>query len=156
MPARYRFSEVLRKVTHGVFVISTRYKDKVNAMTAAWVGRASFEPPLVTVAIGRERYTHELIMHSGVFAVNVLGPDNISLGKHFGFKSGRDVDKFAGIDYTTGPTGSPILKECVAWLDCKVYSHHTTGDHTLFVGEVLDAKVLKEGSALVYRREDFF
>ncbi len=149
-------SFALRKITHGVFVISTRYKDRVNAMTAAWVGRASFVPPLVTVAIGKERFSHDMIKNSGVFAVNVLGRDNIPLGKHFGLKSGRKVDKFANMDYDTKVTGSPILRECIAWMDCKVISYHDAGDHTLFIGEVLDGGVLRDEKPIVYDREEFF
>ncbi len=143
-------------IVHGVYVISTRLGEKVNAMTAAWVGRASFEPPLVTVAVGKTRYTHDMIKGSGVFAVNVLGADNIATGKRFGLKSGRKTDKFAGVEYDAGTTGSPILRDCIAWMDCRVVSHHDAGDHTLFIGEVMDAGVLREGPTLIYDKESFY
>ncbi|MBI5643737.1 MAG: flavin reductase [Deltaproteobacteria bacterium] len=150
-------SHAENRIVNGVFVISTRLNDKVNAMTAAWVQRASFDPPLITIAVGITRYSHDMIRESGVFAVNVLGPDNIAAGKHFGLKTGKKTDKFAGIEYDAKVTGSPILKEAIAWMDCKVVSYHSAGDHTIFIGEVLDGGVLKEGAKpLVYDKDGFY
>lgn len=146
-----------KRIIHGVYVISTRLGDKVNAMTAAWVARASFSPPLITVSIGKTRFSHDMISASGVFAINVLGTDNIDTGKHYGLKSGRKTDKFAGIEYDTKVTGSPILRGCVAWMDCRVISSHDAGDHTLFIARVLDAGVLRDAApTLIYDRESFF
>jgi flavin reductase (DIM6/NTAB) family NADH-FMN oxidoreductase RutF len=125
-------------------------------MTAAWVSRVSFEPPLITVAVGKPRFTHDMIIKSGVFAVNVLGPENVATGKHFGMKTGWKTDKFAGIEYDTAATGSPILKDCVAWMDCRVKSYHDAGDHTLVIGEVVDAAVLREAAPFVYDKKTFF
>ncbi|MBI5563007.1 MAG: flavin reductase [Deltaproteobacteria bacterium] len=150
-------SSAQKRIIHGVYVISTVHDGRVNAMTAAWVARASFSPPLITVSVGKTRYSHGMIKASGVFAVNVLGPDNVETGKRYGLKSGARTDKFAGVEYDTKTTGSPILREAVAWMDCKVVSHHDAGDHTLFIGEVVDAGVLREGTAtLIYDRDAFF
>lgn len=157
MTVKHEVSNAQKKIMHGVYVISTRLGDKVNAMTAAWVARASFVPPLVTVAVGKARFSHDMIKESGVFAINVLGPDNVETGKHFGLKTGRKTDKFAGVDYDTKVTGSPILKDCIAWLDCKVVGAHDAGDHTLFVGEILDGGVLRDDAQpIVYERDNFF
>ncbi|MBI5493030.1 MAG: flavin reductase [Deltaproteobacteria bacterium] len=157
MSVKPEVSHAQKYILNGVFVISTKLGDRVNAMTAAWVSRASFDPPLITVSIGKTRFSHDMIKDSGVFAVNVLGPEHIQTGKHFGLKTGRKTDKFAGMDYDVKATGSPILKDCIAWMDCRVVSSHDAGDHTLFIGEVVDGGVVKEGSApLVYDKEGFF
>lgn len=157
MSSSPEISHALKKIIHGVYVISTRHEGRVNAMTAAWVARASFEPPLITVSVGTGRFSHDMIKGSGVFAVNVLGPDNIETGKHFGLKTGRKTDKFAGIEYDTKATGSPILKDCLSWIDCKVVSYHEAGDHTLFIGEVIDGGVLREDApTLIYDRDSFY
>ncbi|MBI5885711.1 MAG: flavin reductase [Deltaproteobacteria bacterium] len=154
---RPEISASQKKIIHGVYVISTRLGNKVNAMTAAWVARASFSPPLITVSIGKTRHSHNMIKESGVFAVNVLGNDNIETGKRFGLKSGAKTDKFAGLEYDTKATGSPILRDCLAWMDCKVTAFHDAGDHTLFIGEVLDAGVLRhDAPTLIYDRDKFF
>jgi flavin reductase (DIM6/NTAB) family NADH-FMN oxidoreductase RutF len=150
-------SKAQKYIAHGVYVISTVHEGRVNALTAAWVARASFVPPLITVSIGKTRFSHGMILDSGVFAVSILAPDEIEMGRHFGLKTGRKTDKFEGIDYETRVTGSPILKKCIAWLDCKVVSFHDAGDHTIFIGEVLDGGVNREGaSTLIYDRESFF
>lgn len=150
-------SKAQKFLSHGVYVISTVHEGRVNALTAAWVARASFVPPLITISIGTTRFSHDMILGSGVFAVNVLSRENIETGKRFGLKSGRKTDKFEGLDYETAVTGSPVLKDCIAWLDCKVVSSHEAGDHTIFIGEVLDGGVKKEGSVpLVYDRDTFF
>lgn len=149
--------DAARLVSHGVYVITTKHNGRVNGMTAAWVGRASFEPPLVTVAIGKTRFSHDMIKGSGIFAVNVLGADNIPAGKHFGLVSGKKTDKFAGVEFDVKATGAPILRDAIAWLDCKVVSHHDAGDHTLFIGEVLDGGVLSDGvRPLIYDKESFY
>ncbi len=156
MTVKKEISEALHRITHGVYVISAKHSNKINAMTAAWVARASFVPPLVTVAVGKTRYSHDLIKAGGVFAVNILGAEEIKTGKHFGLTTGRNVDKFRDVIYDTKVTGSPILKDVIAWLDCKVISHHDTGDHTLFIGEVLDGGMLKDEEPIVYKKEVFF
>ena len=94
-------------LVHGVYVVTTRLEDVVNGMTAAWVSQVSLKPLLVMVSIAPSRYSHDLIKKSGIFAVNVLDRDQADLGKRFGFKSGRQVDKFAGLEWTTGPPAPP-------------------------------------------------
>ncbi len=156
MAVKTEITEAQKKMTHGVYVISTVADGRVNAMTAAWAARVSFVPPLVVVAVGHARHTHGMITKSGVFCVNVLGPENIELGRHFGLKTGRKFDKFEGIDYETRATGSPVIPGCVAWLDCRVHSTHEAGDHTLFIGETIDAGVMNDIAPLVYDRGTFF
>src|SRR5574340_539278 len=109
-------------LVHGVYVVTTRCGDKINGMTAAWVSQVSLHPLLVMVSIAPPRYSHELIKESGVLAVNVLTSDQVDLGKRFGYKSGRKVDKFAGLEWITGATGAPILPQAYAYFDLKLVS----------------------------------
>jgi flavin reductase (DIM6/NTAB) family NADH-FMN oxidoreductase RutF len=143
-------------IQNGVFVITTKDGEKLNGMTAAWVTRVSFSPPLLAVSIGKTRYSHEMIERSGIFAVNVLSEGQVPEGKHFGFLSGRKTDKLKDIEYTTAETGSPILKDISAYMDCRVTGACDAGDHTIFVGEVIDSEVYEENRPLIYRHEDFF
>jgi len=156
MTVKKEISLAQRDIISGVYVIGARLGERVNAMTAAWVCRASFDPPLITVAVGKTRFSHNMIIESGVFSVNALGPDNIATAKHFGLKTGRKTDKFAGVAYDTKVTGAPILKDALAWMDCRVVSHHDAGDHTLVIGEVIDGGILREGETIVYKKEDIF
>ncbi len=144
-------------LVHGVYVVTTRLDDLVNGMTASWVSQVSLNPLLVMVSIAPPRYSHGLIKDSGVFAVNVLTGDQVDLGKRFGYKSGRKVDKFAGLDYLTAKTGAPILPQAYAYLDTRLVDTFTAGDHTLFVGEVVDARILHpRAHPLVFNKSDFF
>jgi flavin reductase (DIM6/NTAB) family NADH-FMN oxidoreductase RutF len=144
-------------LVHGVYVVTTRLGDKINGMTAAWVSQVSLKPLLLMVSIAPPRYSHDLIKESGIFAVNVLSAGQVDLAKRFGYKSGRKVDKFAGLEYTTAATGAPILPQACAYFDLKLVQTFSAGDHTLFVGEVADAKILHpEAAPLVFRKEDFF
>ncbi|MCK5287297.1 MAG: flavin reductase [Thermodesulfovibrionia bacterium] len=150
------FENVFRKILNGVFIVTTKKGDKINGMTAVWVARSSFKPPLVSVSVGKTRYSHDLIKESGVFALNILSKKQIAQGKHFGFKSGRNTDKFKDIEYTTRKTGSPILKDSAGYFDCKVVNSCDAGDHTIFVGEVLDAEAYEDKTPLLYEHKDFF
>lgn len=148
---------IFSALVHGVYVVTTRLGDRVNGMTAAWVSQASIKPPLVMVSIAPPRYSHELIKESRIFAVNLLTDGQVDLGKRFGYKSGRKVDKFAGLDYTTAATGAPILPQAYAYLDCKLLDTFPAGDHDLFVGEVVEAKILHpDAQPLVFKAGDFF
>jgi len=144
-------------LVHGVYIVTTRTKEAINGMTASWVSQVSLNPLLLMASIASPRYTHDLIMESRVFAINVLTRDQVDLGKRFGYKSGRKVDKFAGLEYFAAKTGSPILPQAYAYFDLRLMDTFPAGDHTLFVGEVLDAKILHpEAQPLVFRKSDFF
>jgi flavin reductase (DIM6/NTAB) family NADH-FMN oxidoreductase RutF len=146
-----------KALVHGVYVVTTRLGDKVNGMTAAWVSQVSLNPLLVMVSIAPPRYSHTLIKESGVFAINVLTGEQVDLGKRFGYKSGRKIDKFAGLDYLTASSGAPVLPQAYAFLDLKLVHTFTAGDHTLFVGEVMEAKILHPQShPLIFKKSDFF
>ena len=146
----------LSKIVHGVCIITTKFEGRVNGMTAAWVMRASFVPPIVVVSIGKSRYTHELIQKAKVFAVNILDSSCIELAKRFGFYSGKEFNKFEQVEWIEGKTGSPILTQSCAFLDCELVSTHPAGDHTLFVGKVIDGRVNKDTNPLIYHRDDFY
>lgn len=148
---------VAKAISHGVYVITVRTKEKINGMTAAWVSQVSINPLMLMVSIAPARYTHNLIKESGYFAINALPEDQIDLARHFGFKSGRKVDKFEGHTYFDAPKGSPILDGALAFFECKLVETFKAGDHTLFVGEVVTAKLLRDDNKpLIFHWEDYF
>lgn len=148
--------ETIHKVRNGVTVVTSFRGDEVNGLTVAWASQVSYNPPMVMVSIGPRRYTHDMIQESGVFAVNILGENQIDLAKLFGFKSGRKVNKFENVGYDRKSTGAPILKDAVAYLDCRVVSTHTAGDHTIFVGSIEDCEIRSEDEPLIYRTTDYW
>jgi flavin reductase (DIM6/NTAB) family NADH-FMN oxidoreductase RutF len=148
---------VSKAISHGVYVITVRSKEKINGMTAAWVSQVSLQPLMLMVSIAPARYTHAMIKESGYFAINALSEDQKDIAKHFGFKSGRKTDKFKGLSYFDAPNGSPVLDGALAFFECRVADAFKAGDHTLFVGEVITARLLKsDKKPLIFHWEDYF
>lgn len=148
---------ITQYIPQGVYVVTVRHGDKINGMTAAWVGQVSFRPRMLSVAIAPQRYTYELLEKSGVFCINALGEDQVDLARHFGFKSGWEVNKFEGVPYINALKGSPVLKAAIAYFECTVVSTCKAGDHVLFIGEVGDYAVqVEEAKPLIFRWNDYF
>lgn len=143
-------------ITGGVYIITTSLNGIINGQTASWVSRISQEPFLIAVALYEKNYTHDLLLNSNVFAFNILKVGQQEIARHFGKQSGRKIDKFAAVKFHKGKTGAPILDDCLAYLDCRVIFSRKFGDHTLFIGEIVDEGVLNEGRPLVYSHEDYF
>ncbi len=139
----------------GVVVITTKMGQKLNGMSAAWVSRAAEQPFLVMASVYKKNYSHDLIKSSRIFTVNYLQEGQQRLAIHFGKQSGQDVDKFRKVPYYTEKTGAPILKDCLAYLDCRVIDQMDSGDHTIFLGEALSGRVLAPGRGLQYDLKDY-
>ncbi|MEM3703388.1 MAG: flavin reductase family protein [Candidatus Bathyarchaeia archaeon] len=115
---------------------------KPNIITLAWVMPTSKSPPLVAVSIAPNRYSHMLIEETGEFVVNIPTMNLVKETLFCGRVSGKYHDKFKETGLTPMPAKKvkpPIVKECVAHLECKLQSQLKTGDHTIFVGEVVEA-----------------
>jgi uncharacterized repeat protein (TIGR04076 family) len=150
-----QIDRVFDQFVRGVFVITTRWGEKRNGMAAAWVSRSAEQPFLLMASVWKKNLTHDLIKESGIFAVHVLRSDQVKVARHFGKQSGRDVDKFASVPYRVAETGSPILTDCLAYLDCRVLSTTESGDHTIFLGDIREADFVTKGEALSYQRSDY-
>jgi flavin reductase (DIM6/NTAB) family NADH-FMN oxidoreductase RutF len=137
-------------LTHGVYVLGTRRGRQSNAMTAAWVTQVSERPPYIAVAVRDDRYSRDLILESGTFALSVLRDDQVDVATHFSETSGEYHDKLLGVPYGLTPGGSPFLLDCLAYLDCKVTDSVRAGDHTVIIGEATAGDVLNNDYPLLY------
>jgi flavin reductase (DIM6/NTAB) family NADH-FMN oxidoreductase RutF len=143
----------LRQLTHGTTMVIIGSKgagDELNAMTANWAMQVSFHPPLVMVAIENDARTRQLIDQGQVFSINIVraGPDAEALVEKFVKPAKRAGNKLEDEEFTTGETGAPLLARALSWVDCRVIHRHQTGDHVLYVGEVVAAGVNGEGEPL--------
>jgi flavin reductase (DIM6/NTAB) family NADH-FMN oxidoreductase RutF len=138
--------KILGKMTYGIYILTTAYKEEVNGMVASWVSQVSYDPPLVMVAIHPNRYSHHLIAHSGSFALHLLDRNQTHLIEHF--KGLDPVKKFASIPWRRGKMGVPVLKSCLGYMECEVKDSYSPGNHTLFIGEITDAQAFSEGQPL--------
>lgn len=129
-----------------VLVVSVSKDGKPNVMACAWNMPVSEEPPLIAIAIGRESYTNRLIKESGEFTVNIPGQELLEAIWICGTRSGRSVDKFKLANLSperARRVKPPIIRECVAHLECKLRSCVDAGECTVFIGEVLEAYALE-------------
>ncbi|MFC1667319.1 flavin reductase family protein [Candidatus Omnitrophota bacterium] len=149
-------AEILDIITSPVTVVTVKSRDKVNGMTVAWIMQAAYNPSFIVVSIAPERYTHSLIKESMAFGVNILAEDQKSLGKHFGFTSGRNSDKFKDTKFHESKSGIPILEDIYAYIECRLIHIANAGDHDLFIGEVIEKVVDDTKAPLIFKSSDYF
>jgi flavin reductase (DIM6/NTAB) family NADH-FMN oxidoreductase RutF len=147
---------VLWSFPSGLYVIGSRDGERRNGMTANWVTQVSFDPKLIAVAVEKEAFTHELIAAGRVFTVNVVDREDRAIVRKF--TKPVDVDDAAHtlneFPYHDGKTGAPVLDQALAFVECEVRQHIDAGDHTLFVGEVVNAGFQKPEDTAALRMED--
>lgn len=138
---------VLWKMPSGLFVIgSTDNGSRRNAMTVSWVTQISFDPKWIGVSVERTAVTHELMERGGCFAVSLVAQDDRAIVRKFTKPVDVDLDgrTLNGFPYVERVTGAPILEQAVAYVDCEVRERLQAGNHTFFVGEVVDAAFLQD------------
>jgi flavin reductase (DIM6/NTAB) family NADH-FMN oxidoreductase RutF/rubredoxin len=133
----------LTNLTYGVFVLASKTQDKLAGCIINCALQTSSNPPTIAVCVNRSNFTNAAIKESGLFSVSILSeaidPKLIGL---FGFKSSKDIDKFAGLNYEKTSQGLPILsKDINAWLACKVIDQKELSSHTMFFGETIDGDI---------------
>jgi flavin reductase (DIM6/NTAB) family NADH-FMN oxidoreductase RutF/rubredoxin len=145
-------TKALYKITYGLYVVGSSTGGKLNGQIANTVIQVCSEPVRLAVAINKNNYTHSCIVDSKVFSVSFLSQDTpLSFIGGFGFRSGRDVDKFKDIKYQLAGDNVPVvLDHALAYLVAKVVNQVDVGTHTLFIGELIDADVIKDGEPMTY------
>ena len=148
------FRDVLRHFPAGVTLVTVKAGDEVYGLTVSAFASVSPQPPLIMVCIDHRGYSHDLLERSdAVFAVNFLREDQVELSNRFAFTK---EDRFAAGNWTTAKTGAPVLADAIAWLDCTVYSRHTAGTHTIYIGAVQASQVIApDGKPLLYWNRDY-
>jgi flavin reductase (DIM6/NTAB) family NADH-FMN oxidoreductase RutF/rubredoxin len=146
-------SSAFFKITYGLYVVSSGGGKKINGYVSNAVFQVTAEPAQLAVCCSKNNYTAELINESKALSISILKKEADSgLIGAFGYKSGRDIDKFTDVKYMTGTTGVPILLEdTIAWFECKVTKTIDLGTHLLFVSEVIANNLIdSSGEPLTY------
>jgi flavin reductase (DIM6/NTAB) family NADH-FMN oxidoreductase RutF len=139
----------------GLYVIGSRAGDRRNGMTANWVTQVSFEPKLIAVSVEKSALTHELMLVSNAFTVNTIDREDRAIVRKFTkpvVVSGTSMNDFPFHDGVV--TGAPVLDQAVAFVECEVRDTVDVGNHTLFIGEVVNAGFQKAEETDVLRMED--
>ena len=141
-------------LAHGVNVVCAQCEDRRGGLAVAWATQTAVDR--VLICVGQQSWTRELILTSGAFGLSLLADDQLDVARCFGTQSSRDVDKFEGLDWHTGDTGSPLLDDCIVALDCVVENSYDEGSTKLIVGQVVKAEYLKTAKTpLIYRQDDY-
>jgi flavin reductase (DIM6/NTAB) family NADH-FMN oxidoreductase RutF len=135
----------LRMIPYGLYVLTAEGSDgTVSAATVTWVTQASFAPPLVAVGVKADSNSHGIIKESRAFALNVLAKNQQNAAFTFFKPLEREGDTIGGEAFHSGKTRSPILKSTPAYVECELIDTVERGDHSIFIGKVIDAGVKKE------------
>ena len=146
-------NNVMFSLTYGLYVVTAREGSKDNGCITNTAAQVTATPNRISLTVNKANYTHDMIVRTGEFNVSILSEKaSFDTFKHFGFQSGRDVDKFAdypaakraanGIYYTTDGTN--------AWMSAKVVQSIDLGTHTMFIADVTDGEILTDDPSTTY------
>ncbi len=142
--------KAFQKLSYGVYVISTWDNGRGTGCTANSAMQITSEPATIAVSINRNNYTNECIQNTGKFAISILGENsNPGIIGTFGFKSGRDCNKFDEVQQVIKGY-LPVVADACAYIVCDVVDKMETETHTVFLGKVVDADMLKEDTSMTY------
>jgi flavin reductase (DIM6/NTAB) family NADH-FMN oxidoreductase RutF len=137
--------KALGRVASGLYIITVRLGERRTAFLGSWVQQASFNPPILSVAVGVGRPAQELFEDGATFAVNVIPHGDAQLMKHFGKGFAPDQDPYVGIDTVSGVTGVELLPGALANLECRIVGAQPAGDHVVYFGEVVAGQMAGAG-----------
>lgn len=142
----------LYKISYGLYIVTSASNGKLAGQIANTVFQVTSEPVKVAVCLNKENTTHDFVRSSGAFGITVLELNTpMEFIGRFGFRKSSEFNKFEGVEYTTGKTGVPLVVDhAVAVIEAKVVEKCDVGTHTLFIGEVVDAKLVKDAEVLTY------
>lgn len=141
------------KLTYGLFVITAKEEEKDNGCITNTVAQVTSTPNRISLTVNKINYTHDMILHTGEFNVSILSEDaSFDTFRHFGFQSGRDIDKFT--DYSAcsrSKNGLYYITEGTnAWLSAKVIQTVDLGTHTMFIADVVAGDILSDVPSVTY------
>ena len=145
--------KVMQKLSYGLFVLTAKDGDKDNGCIINTAMQVTSEPDRIVIAVNKGNYTHDMVLKTGVFNVSILSEAaKFDTFKHFGFQSGKDVDKAVGITYKRSENGLIYLdsSEVNAFISGKVIQSIDIGTHTLFIADVTDGEVLNAEASATY------
>jgi len=145
-------TKTLYKISYGLYVVSSKMGEKINGQIANTVFQITSQPPTIAVSINKENLTHEFIERSKVFTISILSEETpMKFIGHFGFKSGKELNKFKDVNYKVGVTGAPIvLENAIGYLEAELTNTLDAGMHTVFIGKVLDAEIINDKEPMTY------
>jgi flavin reductase (DIM6/NTAB) family NADH-FMN oxidoreductase RutF len=151
--AHRQLAAALGRIPSGLFILTARRGDAETGMLTSWVQQCGFEPPLISVALKRDRPILAWLTEAAAFTLNILDDSQTDMIAHFGRGFTLEEPAFADLDVERLDSGGIVLQEALAYLECRVSGRCPAGDHELFLAEVVDGHVLNEGHPMVHTRK---
>ena len=138
---------VLRHFPYGLYVVTVAHGGEEHGMTANWITQAAFEPPMLAVAVENTSKTIGMIRDAHYFAVSLLASAQRELAGKLGRSSAQAPQKLKGTKTKPAPVSkAPVLAEALGWVECRAIASLPAGDHTLVLGEIVEAGVENPGA----------
>lgn len=151
---RDRVAKAIGRIPSGCAILTVRTAGgRRTGMLASWIQQAAFEPPMISVAIKRDRPVEALIDEAGGFVLNVLGESPTAMFRHFGKGFSPDDDAFAGLSVRETDCGL-VIDDQIGWLSVRVTAKHAAGDHWVYLAEVRDAGIGEISPPYVHTRKN--
>ncbi len=150
-----RYRQIIGHFASGVTVITTAHDGWLHGMTANAITSVSLNPIMLLVCVDKTAHAHEQLLESGRFGVNILAEDQEGISRLFASSQEPEHDSMRGAAFHLSPHGTPIIDGCLAFTECQVVERCEGGDHSVFLGEVVDGEVLREALPLVYFRSGY-
>lgn len=145
----------LRGISYGLYIVGTKDDSGANGFAGNWLTQTSFEPPLVALAAKAGTRSQQQIAASGVFSVNILESGQKDMAVAFFRSLEPEGNTLAGYEFYTEKTGCPIFKDALRFFECNVVEKVEKGDHFIYIGEVINAGVHREGEPLTLKETGF-
>jgi flavin reductase (DIM6/NTAB) family NADH-FMN oxidoreductase RutF len=148
-----RLAAALGRIPSGLFILTARQGQSETGMLVSWVQQCSFAPPMLSLALQRNRDILTWLPAGASFVVNILDSTETDMIVHFGRGFPLDQPAFEGLDVSRADSGVPVLGDALAFLDCRVEGRCTAGDHELILAQVVGGRLLDEGQPMVHVRK---
>jgi 3-hydroxy-9,10-secoandrosta-1,3,5(10)-triene-9,17-dione monooxygenase reductase component len=149
-PLAYR--SIIGSFATGVTVITAAADGELQGMTANAVTSLSLDPVMLLICVDRGSHTHRILEAGGAFAVNILGEHQEDVSRLFAKKAEPERGTLRGQPFRIGKSGAPVLEDCLAFVECRIAEVHSGGDHTIFLGEVVDLGIVNDVRPLLFFR----
>jgi len=142
--------QALYRISYGLYIITSQAEGKDNGQCANTCFQITSDPARLAIGINKQNYTHELIQKSGKFGVSVLNQTGHDYARKFGYRTGRDFNKFEGVAVHRGESGVLLLDDALVTMQATVLNQMDAGTHTLFLADVTIGEILQEGDPMTY------
>lgn len=152
-----KLGRAIGRIASGVYIVTIYGEGNKDGMLTTWLVQSAFEPPMLSLAVKKERPILAQLQKGSAFSVNVLSKKNMDVFKNFAKPHTEGMDRFEGLTIDSGVQSGPVFKDCVAYMSCRVHEKVEVGDHFVVIGEITAGELLAgEEEPMVHFRKNGF